>query len=215
MRWDELDLGWQAAFDGAWYAFCAHCRPVGAAVTDGRGDVLTHSRTRVFEEEGECGELFGTRLAHAELNALLMLDENEHLERGEYTLYTTCEPCPMCIGALAMSGVKQLKFAASDSWSGSSELNDASLYMRRRGVQVEGAFELLEEVSVCWLAYAERERSSQSVLIDVYLEDYPRACALALELFEEGDTLREMAREEYTPQAAFDYTMQRLEDMEY
>ncbi len=34
-------------------------------------------------------------------------------------VYHPClEPCPLCIGAIAMSGVRQVTFAAYDHWTG-------------------------------------------------------------------------------------------------
>ncbi len=35
-----------------------------------------------------------------------------------YTLVTSLEPCPMCLGRLLIAGVEQVKFAARDDWGG-------------------------------------------------------------------------------------------------
>ncbi len=55
--------------------------------------------------------------AHAEINVLrsfTMGMKNYSLDilRG-YTLYTTCEPCPMCAAACVWSGVSEIVYGAS------------------------------------------------------------------------------------------------------
>ncbi|MBD1839845.1 nucleoside deaminase [Coleofasciculus sp. FACHB-64] len=52
--------------------------------------------------------------AHAELNAIRCLTKeikNPSLEG--YTLYTTCEPCPMCTTACIWAGISEIIFGAS------------------------------------------------------------------------------------------------------
>ncbi len=51
---------------------------------------------------------------HAEVNAIRLACKKikNHLLRG-YTLYTTCEPCPMCMGAILWAGLDRVVFGAS------------------------------------------------------------------------------------------------------
>ena len=54
--------------------------------------------------------------AHAELNALRAFTKQYGYSLdalSEYTLYTTCEPCPMCAAACVWAGVSQVVFGAS------------------------------------------------------------------------------------------------------
>lgn len=54
--------------------------------------------------------------AHGEINALKAFTKKYgySLDALEgYTLYTTCEPCPMCAAACAWAGVSQVVFGAS------------------------------------------------------------------------------------------------------
>lgn len=54
--------------------------------------------------------------AHGELNALKAFTKKYgySLDALEgYTLYTTCEPCPMCAAACVWAGVSQIVFGAS------------------------------------------------------------------------------------------------------
>ena len=54
--------------------------------------------------------------AHGEINALRAFTKQYGYSLdalSEYTLYTTCEPCPMCAAACAWAGVSQIVFGAS------------------------------------------------------------------------------------------------------
>ncbi|MFP4009135.1 MAG: nucleoside deaminase [Spirulinaceae cyanobacterium] len=55
--------------------------------------------------------------AHAEINLLrqqtkALGEYNPEILKG-YSLYTTCEPCPMCAAACAWTGVSEIIFGAS------------------------------------------------------------------------------------------------------
>lgn len=66
----------------------------------------------------------GSRLAHAELRALeevnpiLFQKEN----RGRATLYSTFEPCPMCLGAAVFSHIGTIVYAINPDLSGATSL---------------------------------------------------------------------------------------------
>ncbi|MEC4802644.1 MAG: nucleoside deaminase [Jaaginema sp. PMC 1079.18] len=55
--------------------------------------------------------------AHAEINALRhqihLLGQYEPEILNGYSLYTTCEPCPMCAAACAWTGISEIVFGAS------------------------------------------------------------------------------------------------------
>ncbi len=52
--------------------------------------------------------------AHAEVQAIRMACETiGHFHLTDATLYTTCEPCPMCMGALYWARIKRMVYAAS------------------------------------------------------------------------------------------------------
>ena len=79
-----------------------HKTPFGAAVLDG---------TKLIAVEANTGKADGP-LHHAEMNVLLNLDSRiKELEKP--ILVTTCEPCPMCMGAAIWAGVHEIFFGAS------------------------------------------------------------------------------------------------------
>jgi len=79
-------------------------------------------------------QVTGGPLAHAELNALLALDW-EAVDPRTCEIYSLLEPCPLCIGAICMAGVKVIRFAARDPWSGSTNLLQASPYMTWKSIR--------------------------------------------------------------------------------
>src|SRR5258708_25047415 len=101
--WLDMPEPWRVCFDEAWSAYCAGSLPIGAAVVDADGRVVGRGRNRMFEDgAGASGlDLVGHRLAHAEMNALLRLD-HPHVDVRSCVLYTTLEPCALCVGAIRM-----------------------------------------------------------------------------------------------------------------
>ena len=122
--WVDLEPAWREAFLLAWAAFAAGTIPVGAVVT--RGDeIIARGRNRLFESEAPPGELAGTRAAHAEMNALAHLPLTENYP--DCTLWTTLEPCAMCIGAAWLGTIGTVRYAGSDIYAGSAHLIEAQL----------------------------------------------------------------------------------------
>ena len=79
--------------------------PFGAVVVR-EGRVVARAWNRVIRDQDPT--------AHAEVNAIreaCRVLERFHLEDCE--LYTSCEPCPMCLGAIAWSRIPRVIFGAS------------------------------------------------------------------------------------------------------
>jgi tRNA(Arg) A34 adenosine deaminase TadA len=98
-----LDHAWDRALDLAWDAFCAGTTPVGAVVIDAAGAIVAEGRGRRYEPAAPPGQLAGTHVAHAELNALAQLGADRHYE--DHALLTTLEPCGMCHGAAIQASI--------------------------------------------------------------------------------------------------------------
>jgi tRNA(Arg) A34 adenosine deaminase TadA/predicted kinase len=135
--WADLAVPWQACLEQAWAAYRAGSLPIGAVVVDRAGQIVGRGRNRIFEVEAETPEtrcLSGHRLAHAEVNALISVD-HATVNIKECALYTTLEPCALCVGAIRMLALKDVRYAASDPAAGSLSLLEASEFMRRGHVQ--------------------------------------------------------------------------------
>lgn len=137
MTWNSLSLPWRAAFEQAWTAWRAGSLPVGCVVADREDAVLLSGRNRIEEPEADRGLLSGNQLAHAEMNALAQLRPGE-LDPRRCVLYSTLEPCPMCIGAIRLMNIGAVHYAARDALDGSASLLDANAYMRRTGTTITG-----------------------------------------------------------------------------
>ena len=96
--------------------------PIGAIlVLD--GEVIARGRARHDE--------FKSQLRHAELNALLNGGEKLWTEYKRAILFTTVEPCPMCLGAVVMADVPHIIYALNDTIVHSKLSVETNPYIRR------------------------------------------------------------------------------------
>ena len=133
--WGALSTAWQISLEEAWAAFCAGTIAIGAVVTNPDGEVLARGRNQITDFGTGAGLVRGHELAHAELNTLLAFDRRR--AAVGCTLYTTIEPCPLCLGAFYMSGIRSLAYAARDPYAGSTNLLGATPYLRHKRIQVQ------------------------------------------------------------------------------
>ncbi len=130
-------------------------------------------------------------LAHAELNALLALrpatwDKTAPNNPRHWALYTTMEPCPLCLGAFYMSGLRQLHYAARDSYAGSVNLIGATPYLSVKPVHATGPHPLLEPLCVALCVETNlRENTGQRTqgVLDQWRATIPRSVVLGERLF--------------------------------
>ena len=124
--WEALSAAWQAAFEEAWTAYRNGSIPIGAAITRPDGTLLVRDRNRAAEPD-----TVNRLTAHAEANALRRLD-TAACDVRTAVLYTTMEPCPMCLGTAVMSNIRHLRYAARDPWCGCAGRRMSDPYLRDR-----------------------------------------------------------------------------------
>jgi tRNA(adenine34) deaminase len=112
---DSLPEPWREVLLLGWEAYDCGTIPVGAVVVDDAGAIVTRGRNRIFDEPHD-GQLSGSRLDHAEINALMNLPASRLYEG--WTLYSLLEPCHLCLGAAQAVRVGTVRYAASDPWGG-------------------------------------------------------------------------------------------------
>lgn len=137
----RLSPAWRAALEEAWTAYSEGCFAIGACIADADGVVLARGRNRLGEGRGvhgsgAVGHISGHDLGHAEINALLGLREKTHPDCYGWTVYTTVEPCPQCAGAVAMSSIRGLSYAAPDPWAGAADILSEHRYVGRKNIRV-------------------------------------------------------------------------------
>jgi tRNA(Arg) A34 adenosine deaminase TadA len=91
---------------------------VGAVLVNESGKIVQRGHNHVFNPH------FRSDL-HAEMDVMTKFeDHNKDVDRlSGYTLYTSLEPCPMCLTRLITSGVEKVYHAAPDQQSGMKLVN--------------------------------------------------------------------------------------------
>lgn len=82
--------------------------PFGAVLTDAQGNVLLQGENNVNTARDATGhaEMNLVRAACAKFDAAFL---------AQCTLYSSCEPCPMCAGAIFWAGIGRVVYALSEA----------------------------------------------------------------------------------------------------
>jgi len=122
--WASLDGPWQEAFRQAWEALRSGSIAVGACASTAGGEIVHAARNRVNDDAGPPGEIFGSTLAHAEMNVLARLPFRG---QRDLILTTTLQPCLQCAGAIRLGPIATVRFAGPDRyWDGCHEFGKLS-----------------------------------------------------------------------------------------
>jgi tRNA(adenine34) deaminase len=198
-----------------WEAYCDDCIPIGAVTTDADGNILSCGRNRIYSKRSPDGRRRGMTLAHAEVEALNKVDYDA-VEPHNCILYTTTEPCPMCLGTFYMSGFRTLHYASRDPYAGSIDLLGATPYLRRKPILFNGPFNPTLEIILMAL-YIEydlvtgKERLRQTPLYSIWQQAEPRAIAFGEKLYRDGK-LRNL-RSTFSAEKAFAWLFGMVESL--
>ncbi len=190
--WNELSAEWKTVFEEAWIAFCSGSTPIGAAVFDADGRLVARERNRASEQE-----TVNRRISHAEINAIRCIDTDEIKNLNELVLYASMEPCPMCMGTLVMSRIRNVKYAAQDSYCGLMYLLDVDPYLKSKNIKHEyigGEAELFQLTVQSYYELIWIERSASDKVLVAFEKKSPMAVQNARRLFE-NRTLEKWAKE--------------------
>jgi tRNA(adenine34) deaminase len=122
--WESLDEAWQEAFRQAWAAFRGGNCAVGACATTPDGVIVHAARNRIEDQTGPAGEVFGSKLAHAEINVLARIPMGHP---RDLVLTTTLAPCIQCSAAIRFGPVATVRFAGADPlWDGCHDFGPLS-----------------------------------------------------------------------------------------
>ena len=142
----SLGLGiWDQCIDLALEAYNAGSMGIAAVIVDAKGDVVAVGRNQLRDGLVSCNSIKMTSIAHAEINAINNIPWEKQKD-WELMLYTTVEPCPMCMGAIAMSRIRRVVVGSADPYAGSVRLLEKDDYLKQKGISVEFAQGKVEEI---------------------------------------------------------------------
>ena len=173
--WRELDEPWRAGLELAWEAYLAGTIPVGSVVAGPDGTVVARGRNRIFDPPGH--GLAGSRLAHAEVDALAQLPVTERYR--DHVLYSTLEPCLLCVAATLLATVGRIEYAAADPFGGACTGAIDTGHWRRSAPEIAPALEgwpgqlSAALQSAFWQAHPEHRRSAE--IVEMFGDDARRA----------------------------------------
>ncbi|MCA9917334.1 MAG: nucleoside deaminase [Anaerolineales bacterium] len=210
MHWNQLSLPWRTAVTEAWTAYCAGSLPIGAAIVDENGRLIATGRNSIHETDSS-SPLNGSRLAHAEMNALIRLSKTA-VSPKTCTLYTTLEPCMMCLGAIRMMRIQAVQFACPDPLAGSACLVETAPYQALGALPVHQADnQLLADVQ--WVLMVEAMlRTGRRPWLDFVETAVPHpnaAIELGKTVFASGD-LWQFGQQQPSAEQMFSWLQDRL-----
>lgn len=95
--------------------------PFGAVITDKNGNVIAKANNMVLKNNDPT--------AHAEVSAIRMACEKlGTYDLTGYILYTSCEPCPMCLSAIIWANIKEVYYGCTKEDAGEIGFRDDMIY---------------------------------------------------------------------------------------
>lgn len=179
--WNDLSKEWQKTFEQAWIAFQNGSIPIGAIITDISGNIIIAGRNETCERHFP-----NKRTAHAEMYCVRNLDIEKHFDLSEYHLYTTMEPCPMCMGTIVMGGIRKLHVAAKDKYCGALHYINYDPFMQSKKMEVHLEEGELEAVQLAQQGYHELRRYNgvMSNVLKQFQKDCPKSIEVALRMYQ-------------------------------
>lgn len=122
--------------------------PFGAVITDKNGNIIATGNNQVLKKNDPTAhaEVMAIRNACAKLNTY---------DLSNYILYTSCEPCPMCLSAIIWSNIKKIYYACTREDAAKIGFRDDLIYeylygknkdlIELKQIDRENCIELFEE----------------------------------------------------------------------
>lgn len=100
--------------------------PFGAVITDKEGNIIAKGNNEVLKTNDPTAhaEVVAIRNACATLNTY---------DLSGYILYTSCEPCPMCLSAIIWSNIKEIYYACTKNDAAEIGFRDDMIYEYLKG----------------------------------------------------------------------------------
>ena len=100
--------------------------PFGAIIVDKEGNIISNGNNQVLKNNGPT--------AHAEIVAIREACKKlSSYDLKDYTLYTSCEPCPMCLSAIIWANIKEVYYGCTKEDAGKIGFRDDIIYDYLKG----------------------------------------------------------------------------------
>ena len=100
--------------------------PFGAIIVDKEGNIISNGNNKVIKNTDPT--------AHAEIIAIREACKKlKTYDLSEYILYTSCEPCPMCLSAIIWANIKQVYYGCTKKDAGEIGFRDDMIYEYLKG----------------------------------------------------------------------------------
>ena len=100
--------------------------PFGAIIVDKEGNIISQGNNKVLKTKDPT--------AHAEITAIREACKKLNTyDLSEYILYSSCEPCPMCLSAIIWSNIKKVYFGCTKKDAGEIGFRDDMIYEYLKG----------------------------------------------------------------------------------
>ena len=117
MNLSEFDrICFQRAIELAKQAQLAGNLPIGAVISY-QGDIIGEGQNAIWSPELSLSQ-------HAEMEAMRSVPSAMWEHAPNMILYTTLEPCLMCMGAILLHSIGRILYGASDSYGGACTVVD-------------------------------------------------------------------------------------------
>lgn len=104
--------------------------PFGAVITDKEGNIIARGNNTVLKNNDPT--------EHAEMNVIREACKKlGTYDLSECILYTSCEPCPMCLSAIIWANIKEVYYACTRKDAGEIGFRDDIIYEYLEGKNKE------------------------------------------------------------------------------
>ena len=95
--------------------------PFGAVIVDKNGNIISQGNNKVLKNNDPTAhaEIVAIRNACKKLNTFDLKD---------YILYSSCEPCPMCLSAIIWANIKEVYYGCTKEDAGEIGFRDDMIY---------------------------------------------------------------------------------------
>lgn len=131
-----MNKEWEICFDLCLESINCGSLGISALITNEEQTVIAKGRNQLFDDDDSCNTIKNTVVSHAEINALANLP-TKYRDNRNLTIFTTVEPCLMCLGALSMSYVRNVVIGSRDDYSGATRLINKDWYLTKKDFTIK------------------------------------------------------------------------------